>query len=346
VSSPVRLLLVSGVPGVDTPAFAAATCSALAAAGRVPVPISADSPATGSTYQSIWNGLAQGAGALLTGLGLGGIDADAIGLVPGLADLAICLAACEATPEDGGAVVDGGADGDVDGGADGDRRLVVWDAGSGEAALRALSALTTARALLEAVVTPATTTRVRPQGGEVLSAIGALMARVQAAEERLATSAVGWVLHRDPGIDQGVDSGTAGLGWTESGCRIASGIGLWQVPVRLVDAIDPRDPRVAIASMVRRDLVGGSRPTMQWLEGSAIEGYRLCLRLPHAHRNRLRVGRLRSQLILGQDQLRRRIDLPATLQRCILQGASLSNGVLVTRFSPDIQAWPAGETHV
>lgn len=303
MSSPVRLLLVSGSPGVDTGALGRAAVAEARAGGHAAVLVAMGEPSVADAYGSLWSDLAAGVGPILRDLGLGGIDADRLGWLPGIADLACAVAACEAAaiPE----------------------ALVVWDVGTGDQALRALSSLTVAAVLLEQVLTPHTSARARQAGTGSVDAIVGLQDRILAAEAVLAESAVSWVVASTPEA-------------TSAARGTAAGLGLWQVPVDLIVQEGPE------LGQLPRD-IPRERVPMHWVDGSEPDGYRLCIRLPHAQRDGLRVGRAGTSLVLAHAQIRRHLPLPPALQRCLVDGASLEDGLLVVRMQPDPAAWRGGD---
>jgi len=310
VSSPVRLLLLSGSPGVDTPHLAATACDALRAAGRPALHACASGPGQTTTYDELWTTLAAGVGEILRGLGLGRLDPQEVGILPALADLAGTLAACRAAEDFEG--------------------IVVWDAGTGQAALRAVSSLDTARTLLDRVVTPETTSRARPglgtQGG-ALAAVASIRTRIQAAADLLSTSAMGWVM-ASPGGGSDLEVR-----------RTAAALAMWGIRVEVIDVRDGfADDRILVSAVQG---IPETLPASHCVEGSAQDGYRMNVRLEHVQRQWLRVGRTSSALVLAQDGWRRQLALPPTLQRCLLEGAALEDGVLTVRFTPDATAWPS-----
>lgn len=310
MSSPVRLLLLSGSPGVDTPHLAATVCAALRDAGRPALHACAQGPGPTTTYDELWTTLGAGVGEILRGLGLGRLDPQEVGTLPALADLAGTLAACQAAEDFEG--------------------IVVWDAGTGQAALRAVSSLDAALALLDRVVTPETTSRARPglgTEGAALEAVALVRLRIKAAADLLSTSAMGWVM-ASPGGGSDLEVR-----------RTAAALAMWGIRVEVIDATDDfADDRILVSAVQG---IPETLPASHWVEGSARDGYRLNVRLEHVRRQWLRVGRTSSTLVLAQDGWRRRLALPPTLQRCLLEGAALEDGVLTVRFTPDAAAWPS-----
>ena len=304
MSSPVRLLLLSGTPGADTSAVAAAACDELSRSGHVARLIRPGDPASKDAYQSMWSMLADGVGAILVSLGVASLSLDEVGTLPGLEDLATALAACEAAEEAGA--------------------HVVWDAGPGDSALRSVSSVGAALLLLERLLTPQTTARVHSQDGSPLGAVAGLQARLLAAEARLASSTVSWIVAGPTPEAQ------------LAARRATAGLGLWEIPVEGVVEDQGSD-----GTQERRlaDPWTHPREQMRWVV-EAPEGYLLRIRLPMVDRDSLRVGRAGANLVLGIDEWRRVIRLPAALQRCVVDGADLVEGLLTVRLHPDPLAWP------
>ena len=71
-------------------------------------------------------------------------------------------------------------------------------------------------------------------------------------------------------------------------------------------------------------------------------GFRLLLPLPFAHARDLALQRRGDELIVAVGEHRRVLTLPAALQRCVVEDASVSNGQLAVRFVPDEEVWPRG----
>lgn len=225
-------------------------------------------------------------------------------------DLAAVLAACEATSEPGS--------------------FVLWDAGAFDSTLRSVSSIGTALLLLDRLLTPATTARGQSADGGPLEAVADLQARLLSAEAILASSAVCWfVAGSSPASKLAVRRATAGLG-------------LWEIPVsRVVEQEDDEsslDRTFADAWPAVREEI---REEMRWVE-EAPGGYLLRIRLPMVDRDSLRVGRAGANLVLAVDQRRRVLRLPAALQRCLIDGADLVDGLLTVRLLPNPLAWPAG----
>jgi arsenite-transporting ATPase len=74
----------------------------------------------------------------------------------------------------------------------------------------------------------------------------------------------------------------------------------------------------------------------------AREGLELVLPLPLATAGEVSLQRRDDELLVGVADHRRVLTLPAALQRCVVQGASVRGGVLRVRFVPDEEVWPRG----
>jgi len=72
------------------------------------------------------------------------------------------------------------------------------------------------------------------------------------------------------------------------------------------------------------------------------DGYLLTLPLPLVHARDLALQRRDDELLVTVDGHRRVLTLPAALQRCVVQGASVRDGRLAVRFVPDEEVWPRG----
>jgi arsenite-transporting ATPase len=70
--------------------------------------------------------------------------------------------------------------------------------------------------------------------------------------------------------------------------------------------------------------------------------FTLVLPLPLAHAADLRLQRRDDELLVAVGEHRRVLTLPAALQRCLVEGASVREGVLRVRFVPDEEVWPRG----
>ena len=306
MSSPVRLLLLSGVPGADTGSVAASAFDELTRAGQVATLIRPGDAAIEVASGSLWSLLAQGVGSILLSLGAARLSIEEVGALPVVEDLAAVLAACEATSEPGS--------------------FVLWDAGAFDSTLRSVSSIGTALLLLDRLLTPATTARGQSTDGGPLEAVADLQARLLSAEAILASSAVCWfVAGSSPASKLAVRRATAGLG-------------LWEIPVSRV--VEQQGDE---SSLDRRlaDAWPEVREEMRWVE-EAPGGYLLRIRLPMVDRDSLRVGRAGVNLVLAVDQRRRMLRLPAALQRCLIDGADLVDGLLTVRLLPNPLAWPAG----
>ena len=86
-------------------------------------------------------------------------------------------------------------------------------------------------------------------------------------------------------------------------------------------------------------------PTVTPGPGLRTEGgdgrYRLLIDLPLAQRGAVDLSRAGDDLVVTIGQLRRRISLPSTLQRCRTVGARFDGDALVVEFVPDLDRWPA-----
>lgn len=65
-----------------------------------------------------------------------------------------------------------------------------------------------------------------------------------------------------------------------------------------------------------------------------------CLRLPGAVKKDLQLVRRGSELLLTVGPFHRIVPLESALRRCTVSGASLTDGVLRVRFTPDADLWP------
>ena len=72
------------------------------------------------------------------------------------------------------------------------------------------------------------------------------------------------------------------------------------------------------------------------------EGFALTLPLPLAHAEDLGLQRRDEELLVAVGEHRRVLTLPAALQRCVVDGASVRDGMLRVRFVPDEEVWPRG----
>ena len=72
------------------------------------------------------------------------------------------------------------------------------------------------------------------------------------------------------------------------------------------------------------------------------EGFTLTLPLPLAHARDLGLQRRDEELLVAVGEHRRVLTLPAALQRCVVDGASVRDGMLRVRFVPDEEVWPRG----
>jgi arsenite-transporting ATPase len=70
--------------------------------------------------------------------------------------------------------------------------------------------------------------------------------------------------------------------------------------------------------------------------------FTLLLPLPLAHASDLRLRRREDELLVAVGEHRRVLTLPAALQRCVVEGASVREGTLRVRFVPDEEVWPRG----
>jgi arsenite-transporting ATPase len=72
------------------------------------------------------------------------------------------------------------------------------------------------------------------------------------------------------------------------------------------------------------------------------EGFLLALPLPLVQAGDLSLQRRDSELLVTVGDHRRVLSLPAALQRCVVEGASVRDGMLRVRFVPDEEVWPRG----
>lgn len=72
------------------------------------------------------------------------------------------------------------------------------------------------------------------------------------------------------------------------------------------------------------------------------EGFVMTLPLPLAHAADLGLQRRDDELVVTVGEHRRVLTLPAALQRCVVEGASVRDGLLRVRFVPDEEVWPRG----
>ena len=71
-------------------------------------------------------------------------------------------------------------------------------------------------------------------------------------------------------------------------------------------------------------------------------GFTLTLPLPLAHARDLGLQRRDDELLVAVGEHRRVLTLPAALQRCVVDGAAVRDGLLQVRFVPDEEVWPRG----
>lgn len=364
MSSPARLLLISGTPGAGATTIAEALAAALAGAGMRVRLIEDDSGTHARAQRELWPLLASGIGAFLQGRGADPLAADEVGLLPGMADLARALHVARAA-------------------AEADAEVLVWDAGCLDSLLRAATSVSATSLLLDRYLTPASLAQSSGADPGALEAVQDLQAACERAEHVLwrrsathlvmrptrpalarVTSAVAALAMWGCSVDRVVLNGVPepGSGWPEPwaeeqrafaeiaraalagipGCRVEQ-TGLMACPAEehpgpferlateqagLWGADDSASPAGAL------DLVEG------WIRVEPDgPGYRLSLVLPCADRSEVRVGRSAERLVLGIGHHRRSIRLPAHLRRCALQGARLDSGVLTIRMRPDPSMW-------
>ena len=72
------------------------------------------------------------------------------------------------------------------------------------------------------------------------------------------------------------------------------------------------------------------------------EGFLMTLPLPLAHAADLGLQRRDDELVVTVGEHRRVLTLPSALQRCVVEGASVRDGLLRVRFVPDEEVWPRG----
>ena len=78
------------------------------------------------------------------------------------------------------------------------------------------------------------------------------------------------------------------------------------------------------------------------VRGDWLEGFLMTLPLPLAHAADLALQRRDDELVVTVGEHRRVLTLPAALQRCVVEGASVRDGLLRVRFVPDEEVWPRG----
>jgi arsenite-transporting ATPase len=83
-----------------------------------------------------------------------------------------------------------------------------------------------------------------------------------------------------------------------------------------------------------------AQPAMAVEQGDS--GFTLVLPLPLAHASDLGLQRRDDELLVAVGEHRRVLTLPAALQRCVVEGASVREGMLRVRFVPDEEVWPRG----
>jgi arsenite-transporting ATPase len=71
-------------------------------------------------------------------------------------------------------------------------------------------------------------------------------------------------------------------------------------------------------------------------------GYVLSLPLPLANARDVDLKRRDAELLVSVGDHRRVLSLPAVLQRCVVRGARVRDGVLRVSFVPDPELWPVG----
>ena len=71
------------------------------------------------------------------------------------------------------------------------------------------------------------------------------------------------------------------------------------------------------------------------------EGFTLSLPLPLVSAS-VGLQRRDDELLVAVGDHRRVLTLPAALQRCVVSGASVREGLLRVRFVPDQEVWPRG----
>jgi arsenite-transporting ATPase len=72
------------------------------------------------------------------------------------------------------------------------------------------------------------------------------------------------------------------------------------------------------------------------------DSFVLTLPLPLAHAADIGLQRRDDELLVAVGEHRRVLTLPAALQRCVVEGASVRDGLLRVRFVPDEEVWPRG----
>jgi arsenite/tail-anchored protein-transporting ATPase len=74
----------------------------------------------------------------------------------------------------------------------------------------------------------------------------------------------------------------------------------------------------------------------------ASDGFTLALPLPLVAASDVSLQRRDDELLVAVGEHRRVLTLPAALQRCVVKGASVRDGLLRVRFVPDEEVWPRG----
>jgi arsenite-transporting ATPase len=76
--------------------------------------------------------------------------------------------------------------------------------------------------------------------------------------------------------------------------------------------------------------------------GRTEEGFTLSLPLPLVTASDVGLQRRDDELLVAVGDHRRVLTLPSALQRCVVRGASVREGLLRVRFVPDEEVWPRG----
>jgi arsenite-transporting ATPase len=140
----------------------------------------------------------------------------------------------------------------------------------------------------------------------------------------------GWNTAQQEGLEQ-VRESFAGLPVVVSPYLASEPIGV-EALAGLAPAVDGAEGDELLAPVRHRGMV---------VERDG-EGFRLVLPLPLAHASDLGLQRRDDELIVTVGDHRRVLTLPAALQRCVVESASVRDGRLTVRFVPDEEVWPRG----
>ena len=126
----------------------------------------------------------------------------------------------------------------------------------------------------------------------------------------------------------GVRRDAGGLPVQVAPYRAAEPVGLEALTVLGEDLYGDSDPAAAVDA--HADLLEVRRTS---------DGFELLLSLPLARRSELELTRTGDELVVTVSGHRRVLALPSVLRRCVVAGASLSEGRLAVRFEPDADVW-------